>query len=99
MRIARLTACNEEIDSQVTELKNLDIVGMVRQVGMTQDQLAALMEAPPANQVRCRYGLMEKKRNPSMSKKRLRLPTVLLVMALCCAAFAYLPRQRTGQPV
>lgn len=44
-KIARLTARNEEIDSQVTELENLDIVGMVRRVGMTPDQLAALMEA------------------------------------------------------
>ena len=44
-KIAKLTARNEEIDSQVTELENLDIVGMVRRVGMTPDQLAALMEA------------------------------------------------------
>ena len=29
----------------MTELENLDIVGMVRRVGMTPDQLAALMEA------------------------------------------------------
>ena len=44
-KIAKFTARNEEIDSQVTELENLDIVGMVRRVGMTPDQLAALMEA------------------------------------------------------
>ena len=44
-KIAKLSARNEEIDSQVTELENLDIVGMVRRVGMTPDQLAALMEA------------------------------------------------------
>ena len=44
-KIAKLTARNEEIDKQVTELENLDIVGMVRRVGMTPDQLAALMEA------------------------------------------------------
>ncbi len=34
-KIAKLSARNEEIDSQVTELENLDIVGMVRRVGMT----------------------------------------------------------------
>lgn len=44
-KIAKLTARNEEIDSQVTELENLDIVGMVRRMGMTPDQLAALMAA------------------------------------------------------
>ena len=44
-KIAKLSAPNEEIDSQVTALGNLDIVGMVRRVGMTPDQLAALMEA------------------------------------------------------
>ena len=44
-KIAKLTVRNEEIDKQVTELENLDIVGMVRRVGMTPDQLAALMEA------------------------------------------------------
>ena len=43
-KIAKLTVRNEEIDKQVTELENLDIVGMVRRVGMTPDQLAALME-------------------------------------------------------
>ena len=44
-KIAKLSTRNEEVDSQVTELENLDIVGMVRRVGMTPDQLAALMEA------------------------------------------------------
>ena len=44
-KIAKLSTRNEEIDSQVTELENLDIVGMVRRVGMTPDQLAALMGA------------------------------------------------------
>ena len=44
-KIAKLSTRNEEIDSQVTELEDLDIVGMVRRVGMTPDQLAALMEA------------------------------------------------------
>ena len=44
-KIAKLTVRNEEIDKQVTELENLDIVGMVRRVGMTPDQLADLMEA------------------------------------------------------
>lgn len=41
--------CNE-IDAQITELENLDIIGTVREMGITPDQLAELlkklMEAP-----------------------------------------------------
>ena len=50
-KIARLTARNEEIDSQVTELENLDIVGMVRSMGMTPEELAALIEASKNGQI------------------------------------------------
>ena len=44
-KIAKLTARNDEIDKQVTELENLDIVGIVRRMGVTPDELAALMQA------------------------------------------------------
>jgi cell division protein FtsB len=43
-KIAKLTARNDEIDKQVTELENLDIVGIVRRMGVTPDELAALMQ-------------------------------------------------------
>ena len=48
-KIAKLNARNDEIDKQVTELENLDIVGIVRRMGVTPDELAALMQAarPP----------------------------------------------------
>lgn len=35
--------CNE-IDAQITELENLDIVGTVREMGITPDQLAELLK-------------------------------------------------------
>ena len=35
--------CNE-IDAQVIELENLDIVGTVREMGITPDQLAELLK-------------------------------------------------------
>lgn len=35
--------CNE-IDAQVMELENLDIIGMVREMGITPDQLAELLK-------------------------------------------------------
>lgn len=44
-KIAKLNARNDEIDKQVTELENLDIVGIVRRMGVTPDELAALMQA------------------------------------------------------
>ena len=44
-KIAVLRARNNEIDKQITELENLDIVGMVRSMGMTLEQLAALIQA------------------------------------------------------
>ena len=48
-KIAKLNARNDEIDKQVTELENLDIVGIVRRMGVTPDELAALMqEARPS---------------------------------------------------
>ena len=44
-KIAVLRARNNEIDKQITELENLDIVGIVRSMGMTPEQLAALIQA------------------------------------------------------
>ena len=35
--------CNE-IDAQITELENLDIIGTVREMGITPDQLAELLK-------------------------------------------------------
>ena len=47
---ASIEAMCDEIDAQVTELENLDIIGTVREMGITPDQLAELlkklMEAP-----------------------------------------------------
>ena len=42
-KITALRARNSELDKQITELENLDIVGMVRSLGMTPEQLAALL--------------------------------------------------------
>lgn len=44
-KIAELQARQKELDKQRTELENLDIVGMVRSMGMTPEQLAALIQA------------------------------------------------------
>ena len=40
-KIAELQARQKELDKQRTELENLDIVGMVRSMGMTPEELAA----------------------------------------------------------
>ena len=44
-KIADLQARQKELDKQRTELENLDIVGMVRSMGMTPEQLAAFIQA------------------------------------------------------
>lgn len=43
-RITRLQARNGELKHQIQELENLDIVSMVRECGMTPEQLSALLE-------------------------------------------------------
>lgn len=43
-RIVRLQARNGELKQQIQELENLDIVSMVREFGMTPEQLSALLE-------------------------------------------------------
>ncbi len=48
-KIAKLKARNEEIDQEVTNLENTDIIGLVRGVGMTPDQLAALIQGISPN--------------------------------------------------
>lgn len=48
-KIDTLRTRNGEIDKQITELENLDIVGLVRSFGMTPEQLAAMLKAAPVN--------------------------------------------------
>ncbi len=42
-RIADMTARNTEIDAQVTELENLDIIGMVRDNEITPEMLVEII--------------------------------------------------------
>lgn len=44
-KISSIKARNAEIDKQITELENLDIIGLVRSVGMTPEQLAVLIRS------------------------------------------------------
>ncbi len=44
-KIKKLTARNEEIDQEITSLENTDIIGIVRNFGLSPDQLAALIQA------------------------------------------------------
>lgn len=43
-RIDALNARNEEIDAKIVELENTDIVGMVRENGITPEALAELLK-------------------------------------------------------
>ena len=42
-KIAKLQERNRELAQQRTELENTDIIGIVRSMGLTPDQLAALI--------------------------------------------------------
>ena len=44
--ITKLRAQNAEIDQQVTELENLEIIGMVRKMGLTLEELEAVIQNP-----------------------------------------------------
>ena len=44
-RIDALNARNEEIDAKIVELENTDIVGMVRENGITPEALAELIHS------------------------------------------------------
>lgn len=43
-KISKLAARNDEIDQEITKLENLDIIGLVRGVGLTPEQLAAILQ-------------------------------------------------------
>lgn len=45
LRITEMTARNEEIDKQVTELENLDIIGIVRENSITPEALFELIRS------------------------------------------------------
>ena len=47
-RIAELQERQEDLSKQRVELENLDIIGLVRGMGLDPDQLAALMQASRA---------------------------------------------------
>lgn len=44
-KIAELQERQKELEKQRLELENLDIIGLVRSVGLTPDQLAAILQA------------------------------------------------------
>ena len=44
-KISELQARQKELDKQRAELENLDIIGLVRSLGMTADELTALIQS------------------------------------------------------
>lgn len=50
-KITELQARQRELEKQRMELENLDIIGLVRSMGLTPDQLAALIQAVPRPEV------------------------------------------------
>lgn len=50
-KITELQARQRELEEQRTNLENLDIIGLVRGMGLSPDQLAALIKAAPPQPV------------------------------------------------
>ena len=50
-KIEEMNIRNEEIDAQVTELENLDIIGMVRDNAITPEMLAEIIKAAKSNPI------------------------------------------------
>ncbi len=48
-KVAELLARNKEIDDEITELENTDIIGIVRESGLTPDELAELIQKMKLN--------------------------------------------------
>ena len=48
-KISDLQNRNRKLSEQITKLENNDIIGMVREIGMTPEQLAALLSAKAAD--------------------------------------------------
>lgn len=48
-KISNLQSRNKEIDEQVTELENLDIIGIVRDSGITPEMLADIIKSMKQN--------------------------------------------------
>ncbi len=48
-KVAELLARNKEIDDEITELENTDIIGIVRESGLTPDELAELIQKMKSN--------------------------------------------------
>ena len=49
-KITELQERQRELEKQRLELENLDIIGMVRSMGLTPDQLAALIQGEKPNE-------------------------------------------------
>ena len=50
-KIASLQARNKKIDADILSIENTDIIGMVRDVGLSPDMLAEFLEALKKNPV------------------------------------------------
>ena len=48
-KISDLQGRNRELEKQIRELEDTDIIGMVREIGMTPEQLAALLSGRTAD--------------------------------------------------
>lgn len=87
-KIAALQTRNREIDSQIMELENTDIIGIVRESGFTPEQLSRLLQSMRQGSSSRRRLNGTKRRKNSMRKFNTRLFAGLLAVFCCMTALS-----------
>ncbi len=87
-KLASLTARLKALDEQILKLENTDIVGIVRENGLTIEQLAALMAMLEKSVPRRRCPTNTEKRRILWMKNKWRFFAVTLAVVLCMTVFS-----------
>lgn len=85
-KITELQARQEELTKQRIELENLDIIGLVRNMGLDPDQLAALIHTARATPSVKPEGALVGEGTPAMRKSKRRILSMVLALVLCFSA-------------
>ena len=91
-KLTSLTARLKALDEQILKLENTDIVGIVRENGLTIEQLAALM-AMLEKRPTARCPTNTEKRRILWMKNKWRFFAVTLAVVLCMTVFSVTPMQ------
>lgn len=87
-----------ELEQQKTELENTEIVGMVRGLDVSPEELATLIRRSAAARLAVRLLLYPQKRRIWKMKNKLRSLTALLAVVLCVSVFSIPAYAQSSEP-